>query len=155
SAWSLFWAPAHSSAFVSPMTRPVSRSTSSFKQFRKRVHAGIQRLAKGQRAVLRLPPDQPGHLILWSRSRSAVRSTSPSGPATRPCRSGPHKWARPPTTLAQIGWRGAKAARTDFHRGLEGSQLSWLYGENSIGPRTPRYRTHPTLHSSSLTCPHL
>jgi hypothetical protein len=41
------------------MTRPVSRSASSFKQFRKRVPADIQRLAKGQRIVLKLPTDCP------------------------------------------------------------------------------------------------
>src|SRR5215475_9493335 len=66
------------------MTRPVSRSASSFKQFRKRVPADIQHLAKGQRATLKLPPDCPGQpdLIVSAKIGSEVyfslRTSEPS-----------------------------------------------------------------------------
>jgi integrase len=45
---------------VFAMSRPVSRPNSSFAQFRKRVPADIQRLAKGKQIVFKLPPDFPG-----------------------------------------------------------------------------------------------
>ena len=45
---------------VFAMARPVSRPGSSNKQFRKRVPAEIQRLAKGKSIVLTLPGGLPG-----------------------------------------------------------------------------------------------
>jgi integrase len=45
---------------VFAMPRPVSRQNSSFAQFRKRVPADIQRIAKGRQIVFKLPPDLPG-----------------------------------------------------------------------------------------------
>ncbi len=45
---------------VFAMARPVSRPNSSFAQFRKRVPADIQRVAKGRQIVFKLPPDLPG-----------------------------------------------------------------------------------------------
>lgn len=58
---------------VFAMARPVSRPASSFKQFRKRVPADIQCLAKGQRVVLKLPPDCPGSEVYFS-----LRTSDPS-----------------------------------------------------------------------------
>jgi hypothetical protein len=41
------------------LLRPVSHPNSSIKQFRKRVPADIQRLAKGKRVVFKLPSGDP------------------------------------------------------------------------------------------------
>ena len=45
---------------VFAIARPVSRPNSSFAQFRKRVPAGNQRLAKGKQIVIKLPAGYPG-----------------------------------------------------------------------------------------------
>ena len=69
---------------VFAMARPVSRSASSFKQFRKCVPEDIQRLAKGQRIDLKLPSECPGKpdLIVSAKIGSEVyfslRTSDPS-----------------------------------------------------------------------------
>ncbi len=69
---------------VFAMPRPISRPGSSIPQFRKRVPEDIQRLAKGQRIELKLPPDCPGQpdLIVSAKIGSEVyfslRTSDPS-----------------------------------------------------------------------------
>jgi hypothetical protein len=67
------------------MPRPVSRPNSTFQQFRKRVPAGIQRLARGKHAVFKQSSACSGNPELFVPAKSGSEITfSPLEPEIQP-----------------------------------------------------------------------